>query len=67
HRGLRVGNHAAHDLLPSPPAKRTYHVLSQPDISCATDTTYPTSLDILLSLVANFVPGLTQPKAAPQA
>jgi hypothetical protein len=24
-------------LIPSPPAKRTYHVLSQPDISCATD------------------------------
>src|ERR1700757_3156617 len=38
HRGLRVGFHAPHGLLPSPPAKRTYHVLSQPDISCATDT-----------------------------
>src|SRR6516225_5249301 len=38
HRGLRVGIHASHGL-PSPPAKRTYHVLSQPDISCATDTT----------------------------
>ena len=25
-------------LLPSPPAKRTFHVLSQPDISCATDS-----------------------------
>ena len=39
HRGLRVGIHASHGLLHSPPAKRTYHVLSQPDISCATDTT----------------------------
>src|SRR5438552_8281128 len=38
HRGLRVTIHAWHGLLPSPPAKRTYHVLSQPDISCATDT-----------------------------
>src|SRR5713101_4357234 len=38
HRGLRVRIHACHGLLPSPPAKRTYHLLSQPDISCATDT-----------------------------
>src|SRR5437660_2842730 len=38
HRGPRVTIHAWHGLLPSPPAKRTYHVLSQPDISCATDT-----------------------------
>src|SRR5438034_115881 len=38
HRGLRVRNHASHGLLPSPPEKRTYHVLSQPDISCANDT-----------------------------
>src|SRR5215470_4682548 len=37
HRGPRVGIHASHGLLLSPPAKRTYHVLSQPDISCATD------------------------------
>src|SRR5438105_9170483 len=37
HRGLRVTIHASHGLLPSPPAKRTYHLLSQPDISCATD------------------------------
>src|SRR6266536_1745379 len=37
HRGLRVRNHASHGLLPSPPEKRTYHVLSQPDISCAND------------------------------
>ena len=37
-RGLRVGNHASHGLLPSPPAKRTDHLLSQPDISCANDT-----------------------------
>src|SRR6201993_3975885 len=38
HRGLRVRIHACHGLLPSPPAKRTYHLLSQPDISCATDS-----------------------------
>src|SRR5437762_8442972 len=37
HRGLRVRIHACHGLLPSPPAKRTYHVLFEPDISCATD------------------------------
>src|SRR5580700_9573415 len=37
HRGPRVGLHASHDLLPSPPAKRTFHVLAQPDISSATD------------------------------
>src|SRR5438046_9176397 len=39
-RGLRVRNHASHGLLPSPPEKRTYHVLSQPDISCANDMSY---------------------------
>src|SRR5947207_9014677 len=38
HRGLRVKNHASHGLSPSPPEKRTDHVLSQPDISCANDT-----------------------------
>src|SRR5207245_11597365 len=38
HRGLRVREHACHGLLPSPPEKRTSHVLSQPDISCANDT-----------------------------
>src|SRR5439155_8714060 len=38
HRGLRVGNHAPHGLLPSPLAKRTHHSLTQPDISCANDT-----------------------------
>src|SRR6266496_1818124 len=38
HRGPRISFHASHGLLSSPPAKRTYHVLSQPDISCATDT-----------------------------
>ena len=38
HRGLRVRDHAAHDLLPSPPAKRTYHLLFHPDISSANDT-----------------------------
>src|ERR1035441_594414 len=37
HRGPRISLHAPHGLLSSPPAKRTYHVLSQPDISCATD------------------------------
>src|SRR5260221_12083962 len=37
HRGLRVRNHASHGLLLSPPEKRTDHVLSQPDISCAND------------------------------
>src|SRR5215471_9430094 len=31
HVGLRVAIHASHGLLPSTPAKRTYHVLSQPD------------------------------------
>src|SRR5258708_5401341 len=39
HRGLRVRVHASHGLLPSPPEKRTYHLLSQPDISSATDIT----------------------------
>ncbi len=37
HRGLRVRLHAWHGLLLSPPEKRTLHLLSQPDISCATD------------------------------
>src|ERR1019366_5066225 len=37
HCGLRVRIHAWHGLLLSPPEKRTDHVLSQPDISCATD------------------------------
>src|SRR6204780_629000 len=37
HGGLCVGVHAWHGPLP-PPEKRTYHLLSQPDISCATDT-----------------------------
>src|SRR5947209_19053838 len=37
HCGLPVTDHASHGLLPSPPAKRTHHVLSQPDISCAND------------------------------
>ena len=44
HRGLRVGIHASHGLLSSPPAKRTYHVLSQPDISCATDMPFSACL-----------------------
>src|SRR5947207_10834237 len=35
HRGPRVAFHASHGLLLSPPAKRTDHLLSQPDISCA--------------------------------
>src|ERR1019366_6245011 len=38
HRGLAVRDHVLHALLPLPPAKRTLHVLFQPDISCATDT-----------------------------
>src|SRR5260370_26320358 len=38
-RGLRVREHAPYALLPPPPAKRTYHLLSQPDISCSNDTT----------------------------
>jgi hypothetical protein len=38
HCGLPVKDHASHRLLPSPPAKRTDHVLSQPDISCANDS-----------------------------
>jgi hypothetical protein len=33
HRGLRVGLHAPLGLLLVPPAKRTDHVLNQPDIS----------------------------------
>ena len=40
HRSQRIDlihAHAAHDLLPSPPAKRTDHLLIQPDISCAND------------------------------
>src|ERR1700680_3554950 len=37
HRGLRVELHAYHGRLLSPPAKRTSHVLSRPDISSATD------------------------------
>src|SRR5215831_21134512 len=38
HGGLRVRNHISHGLLLSPPEKRTDHVLSRPDISCANDT-----------------------------
>src|SRR5450631_2540650 len=38
HCGLRVRHHVFHGLLPSPPAKRTHHLLSQPDISCANAT-----------------------------
>ena len=37
HRGPRISFHAPHGLPSSPPAKRTYHLLSQPDISCAPD------------------------------
>jgi len=32
HRGLRVSIHASHGLSPSPPEKRTYHLLIGPDI-----------------------------------
>src|SRR5438309_5569206 len=38
HGGLRVRVHASHGLLLSPPAKRTFHVLIRPDISCVNDT-----------------------------
>ena len=38
HRGLGLRDHALHALSSLPLAKRTLHVLSQPDISCATDT-----------------------------
>src|ERR1700722_17708265 len=42
HRGPRISFHAPHGLPPSPPAKRTSHLLSHPDISCATDRSpYP--------------------------
>src|SRR6266516_4531456 len=37
-RAARVGDYAGHGFLLSPPAKRTDHLLSQPDISCASDT-----------------------------
>ena len=36
--GPGISFHAPHGLLFSPPATRTYRVLSQPDISCADDT-----------------------------
>src|SRR5207253_2699086 len=45
HCGLPVTDHASHGLLPSPPAKRTHHVLSQPDISCANDTSGLAGID----------------------
>src|SRR5260370_34228824 len=44
HRGLRVRVHASHGLLPSPTEKRTYHLLSEPDISSATDSPQPSRL-----------------------
>src|SRR5205807_5385529 len=47
HRGLRVREHACHVLLPSPPEKRTDHVLSQPDISCANDRSGQATLRLL--------------------
>src|SRR5713226_9448625 len=37
HRGLRIRNNASHGLLSSPPEKRTYHVLTQPNISFTND------------------------------
>src|SRR5208337_943141 len=40
HGGLAVRDHVLHALLPLPPAKRTLHVLIQPDISCANDMTH---------------------------
>src|SRR5437899_7457393 len=56
HRGLRVTIHAWHGLLPSPPAKRTYHVLSQPDISCATDTVDFSSCQKLKVMASSDIP-----------
>src|SRR6266498_4421704 len=56
HRGLRVRNHASHGLLPSPPEKRTYHVLSQPDISCANDSFSHRGLSSVHSCVTLKVP-----------
>src|SRR5450759_3235814 len=49
HRGLRVREHAFHALLPSPPAKRTLHLLSLPDISCANDIAKNSCLPLSLS------------------
>src|SRR2546422_852088 len=37
HRGLAVNHHAGHDRLLSPLAERTFHLLTQPDISCASN------------------------------
>src|SRR5216683_2705935 len=51
HRGLRVRNHALHGLLPSPHEKRTDHVLSQPDISCANDITTAAMLRTILRTI----------------
>jgi hypothetical protein len=41
---LLISLHAPHGLSSSPPAERTFHVISQPDISCATDTVRDGSL-----------------------
>src|ERR1700722_19709158 len=46
HRGPRISFHAPHGLPPSPPAKRTSHLLSHPDISCATDIDRPSRLRV---------------------
>src|ERR1700675_3277155 len=46
-RGSRVGIHASHGLLSSPPAKRTYHLLIRPDISCANDSTLTGTLTFM--------------------
>src|SRR4029077_878684 len=56
HRGLRVTIHASHGLLPSPPAKRTYHLLSQPDISCATDNANFSSCQKLKVMASSNIP-----------
>jgi hypothetical protein len=39
HHGLRVRDHAAQDLLLLPPARRTLHLSTRPDISCVNDNT----------------------------
>src|SRR6202051_2464675 len=47
HRGLRVREQECHVLSPSPPEKRTDHVLSQPDISSANDNPVSVGLTLL--------------------
>jgi hypothetical protein len=44
-RPKRQSGQCGHALSSSPPAKRTFHVLSQPDLSCATAHTHTQCLD----------------------